>query len=146
MQFCESRIKPSAKRPGGLPWCLSFNQIVGADLFDFDEFGWQQHFLNVICWGTGYQMCETVKDKQSNTEREAFARCWTKHYGAPELLVTDQGPEFLGGAFTGYLAEQGCVHHTIDSQSPWQQGRTERAGGSLQENLRDVVRDCGIVL
>ena len=49
------------------------------------------------------------------------------------------------GEFTKYLAELGCVHHTIDSQSPWQQGRTGRAGGSLKENLRDVVRDCGIV-
>ena len=86
-------------------------------------------------------MCETIKDKQSNTVKEAFAKCWTKHYGAPELLVTDQGPEFLGGAFTKYISEQGCVHHTIDSQSPWQQGRTERAGGSVKENLRDTVRD-----
>ena len=99
----------------------------------------------MICWGTGYQMAEPIKDKQSSTVREAFARCWIKHYGAPELLVTDQGPEFLGGEFTKYIAEQGCVHHTIDSQSPWQQGRTERAGGSLKENLRDAVRDCGIV-
>ena len=54
-------------------------------------------------------MCETMKDKQSDTVRDAFARSWIKHYGAPELLVTDQGPEFLGGEFTRYLSEQACV-------------------------------------
>ena len=94
---------------------MSFNKIVGADLFEFDEFGWQQHFLNVVCWGTGSQMCETIKDKQSNTVKEAFAKCWTKHYGAPELLITNQGPEFLGHEFSTYIAELACVHHVIDS-------------------------------
>eukprot|EP00973_Karenia_brevis_P051237 7116998-Karenia_brevis.AAC.1 len=33
----------------------------------------------------------------------------------------------------------------MDGQSPWQQGRTERAGSSLKEDLRNVVRQCGIV-
>ena len=47
--ICESRERPSAKRPGALPRCLSFNKIVGVDLFEFDEFGWQQHFLNIVC-------------------------------------------------------------------------------------------------
>ena len=47
--------------------------------------------------------------------------------------------------FSTYLGEQGCLHHFIDSQSPWQQGRTERAGGSLKEDLRDVIEECAIV-
>ena len=34
---------------------------------------------------------------------------------------------------------------SIDSQSPWQQGRIERAGGSLKEDFRDVIEDCAIV-
>ena len=59
--------------------------------------------------------------------------------------MTDQGPEFVGHEFSTYVGENGCLHHFIDSQSPWQQGRTERAGGSLKEDIRDVVEECAIV-
>ena len=60
-------------------------------------------------------------------------------------MVTDQGPEFIGRELSTYVAESGCLQRFIDSQSPWQQGRTERAGGSLKENLRDVFSECAIV-
>mgnify|MGYP005693850643 CR=1 FL=1 len=34
--------------------------------------------------------------------------------------------------------------HHIDSQSPWEQGRTERAGGSLKEDLEKIVAECAV--
>ena len=63
----------------------------------------------------------------------------------PERLITDQGPEFFGKEFTSYVADHDCLHHFIDSQSLWQQGRTERAGGSLKEDLRKIVQECSLV-
>ena len=90
-------------------------------------------------------MACTMPDQTSKSTREAFASIWIKHYGWPELLVTDQGPEFIGHEFTQYVGENGCIQHYIDSQSQWQQGRTERAGDSLKEDLRDVMEACAIV-
>ena len=101
--------------------------------------------LNIICWGTGYQMACTLPDKKSATARDAFSRLWVRHYGWPELLVTDQGPEFIGHEFANYVGDNGCLHHYIDSQSPWQQGRTERAGESLKEDLRDIIEQTSII-
>ena len=63
-----------------------------------------------------------------------------------ELLVSGQGPEFTGHEFPTYVGENECLHHFIGSQSPWQQGRTERAGGSLKEDLRDVTEESAIVI
>ena len=63
----------------------------------------------------------------------------------PELLIFDQGLEFTENEFTKYVANHACLHHSIDSQSPWQQGRTERAGGSLKEDIRSLVEEVGIV-
>ena len=142
---CESRVKPLARKPSSLPRTLKFNQVVGCDLFEFSDFGFDKVFLNIICWGTGYQMCCACPDKTSENVTKAFASVWTKHYGMPELLITDQGTEFTGREFTTYVAQNSCLQHFIDSQSPWQQGRTERAGGSLKEDLRKVALECGIV-
>ena len=50
---CESRVKPAAKRPGALPRCLKFNQVVGMDLVEFPDHGVNKVLANIICWGTG---------------------------------------------------------------------------------------------
>ena len=89
-------------------------------------------------------MAGWIADKTSQTVRDAFSTLWVKHYGWPDLVVSDQGPEFVGHEFANYVG-QVCLHHFIDSQSPWQQGRTERAGDSLKEDLRDVIEECAIV-
>ena len=100
---CESRVKPAAKRPGALPRCLKFNQVVGIDLVEFPDHGFDKILANMVCWGTGYQMACVMPDKTSKSARNAFADAWIKHYGWMELLVTDQGPEFTGHEFSSYV-------------------------------------------
>ena len=63
----------------------------------------------------------------------------------PELLITDQGGEFTASEITTFIASHAGLQDFIDAQSPWQQGRTERAGGHLKECLRDTLEEAGIV-
>ena len=76
---CEARVKPSAKRVGALPRCLRFNQVVGVDIMEHEIGPFTKIMLNMVCWGTGYQMVCTLPDKTSATARDAFAREWVKH-------------------------------------------------------------------
>ncbi len=73
---CEARVKPAARRPGALPRCLRFNQVVGTDLMEFQGGCFEKILLNIICWGTGLQMVAEVPDKKSGTVRNAFASSW----------------------------------------------------------------------
>ena len=59
---------------------------------------------------------------------------WVKVFGPPELLVLDRGKEFFNEKFHAVLGDQGCGLH-IDAESPWQNSRTERAGGILKEKI-----------
>ena len=77
-------------------------------------------------------MVATVPDKTAKSARDAFAKYWVRYFGFPELLVSDQGTEFTGAVFGNYVGEGGTLLHFIDSQSPWQNGRAERAGGSFK--------------
>ena len=67
-----------------------------------------------------------------------FKKEWVKHYGWPEIIVHDQGNEFMGKAFQNMCSEQGVMTVPIDSQSPWQNGKTERAGGLVKQCLWDL--------
>eukprot|EP00973_Karenia_brevis_P003928 541946-Karenia_brevis.AAC.1 len=73
-------------------------------------------------------MCCAVPNKNPINVAGAFASVWVEHYGMPGLLITDQGGEFTGSELTTYIAEHAGLQRFIDAQSPWQQGRTERAG------------------
>ena len=59
---------------------------------------------------------------------EEFKVPWVKHYGWPwpEIIVHDQGPEFMGSEFQNPARAAGVLTMPIDSQSPWQNGQTDR--------------------
>ena len=105
--ICESRVRPNTRRPGVLPRSMKFDQTVGCDLFEIDEFGFQAVFLNVIRWGTGYQQACRVPDKTPATVAKAFAELWHKHYSVPEFLIMDQGPEFQSSVHD--LCREACM-------------------------------------
>ena len=56
---------------------------------------------------------------------------WVKHYGWPEIVIHDQGPEFMGHEFQDAMAAQGILTVPIDSK-PMAEWKTERAGASLK--------------
>ena len=66
-----------------------------------------------------------------------FQIAWVKHYGWPEIIVHDQGPEFMGNEFQNRAGAAGVLTMPIDSQSPWQNGRQKERDSHSNIN-------CGI--
>ena len=73
-----------------------------------------------------------------------FRIVWVKHYGWPEIIVHDQGPEFMGNEFHNPTGAAGVLTMPVDSQSPWQNGKTERVGQSFKHQLSDLDEECHI--
>ena len=76
--------------------------------------------LNVVCWGTGLQIIRAL---------------WNG-YTANAVLF-----EFKRSLFTGAA---GVVSMLVDSQSPWQNGKTGTAGQYFKHQLWDMHEDCHI--
>eukprot|EP00435_Cladocopium_sp_Y103_P027783 s3983_g6.t2 len=142
--LCERKQQPSSHRPGKLQRAMNFNEVVGIDLIQINvpQIG-DYWMLNCLCWGTDMQIVEIAKDKQASTVLEAFCRAWIAHYGPPALVVADQGREFIGHQFTDYLGQMGVPVHFINARSPWENGRTERAGGIFKTRLEGTLREVG---
>ena len=90
---CEARPLPLPHRPGMLPRCLRF----GVDLIDLEvRDGTSVKALNVVCWGTGLQIVQPLwTSYTAKTVMKEFKIAWVKHYGWPEIIIHDQGPEFM---------------------------------------------------
>ena len=139
---CEANRRPSLRRPAMLARSYSFNKVVGVDAIEVHVSNLvAEHYLNMVCWGTRLQLAGRMG---SSTTAEAalkqFMLQWVHHFGYPELCVVDQGSEFKG-MFAQSLEQAGVYVHVIDSRAPWQQGRTERAGGLLKQQLALAVEE-----
>ena len=142
--LCERRQRPSLHRPGRLHKAMGFNEVVGVDLMQINVEGIGEYLLlNCLCWGTDMQIVEPIADKQADTVYRAFAKEWMAHYGPPALVVADQGREFVGNGFTDPLGHLGVPVHFINVRSPWENGRTERAGGILKSRLETTLHEIG---
>ena len=68
-----------------------------------------------------------------------FVDAWLRLFAMPDVLVLDPGTEF-----ESYFAEMceanGAPVLPTDARSPWQNGRTERAGGLWKQQFRIACR------
>ena len=145
--LCDSHQKPKAARPSTLPRHFEAGKVVGVDVVFMPSHDPRKSVpvLNVVDWATCYQTLEPLSEGTSAEKVwTAFLRCWTRIFGFPELVVVDQGREFMAG-FSTKLNERGTIVRTIGARSPWQQGRTERHGGLAKGTLMKMLDQVGPV-
>eukprot|EP00439_Symbiodinium_sp_Y106_P027607 s1170_g3.t1 len=123
---CVSGARPKAPRPTAVPRSYAPNAVVAVDLFhmpSWDNQGEKELFLNMVDLGTNFQMIERIPSKEAVVVWKAMSRTWGRFLGWPQMILCDQGTEFLG-QFKDKCHELGIILHTIGDQN----GRCERHG------------------
>eukprot|EP00971_Amphidinium_carterae_P334851 6470363-Amphidinium_carterae.2 len=131
---CPSKVTPKPIRPATVPRCYRFNEQLGVDLVQLHANGLQAWYLNMVDRGTNFQILERVESKTSEEVFCAFVRSWSRHYGVPRRVVVDEGNEFKGSFLTG-VSGLGALVTVAGVRAPWQNGRIERHGGLLKDQL-----------
>ena len=140
--ICAQKRRPMSHRPAHLhSRSMPFNEVIGVDLFYIQR----RTYLNILDWGTNLQWVEILPDRTSATVARAMAMSWFGHYGPPAMVICDQGPEFTGREFCDLMGDQGVVIHFTDVNSPWQNSRTEKAGGVFKSRLAKVCQEASVI-
>ena len=139
--ICSSRKRPVSHRPAHLSRRLDFNEVVGVDLIYYER----KPLLNMLCWGTNFQQVALLPDSSARETAKALIQCWFGHYGPPKMLICDQGTEFTGKEFSMLVSDYAVVLHYTDTASPWQNSRTERAGGIFKSRLAKVCLETSVI-
>ena len=139
--LCDRHRMPKPARPATIPKSYEANQVVGVDVLylPWTDPKEQVPVLNIVDWGTCYQVLEPVQGMTAEKVWAAFQRGWVRTFGMPRILVADQGKEFIG-KFARKAGEHGALLRLIGARAPWQNGRTERQGGAAKGHLREVER------
>jgi len=91
--------------------------------------------LTVLDEYTREALCVAVKSRMGNAEvLEVLYPLFLIH-GKPEVIRSDNGPEFKSKAFQTWLTKVGIKPIRIYPGSPWENGYNERFNGTLRQEV-----------
>eukprot|EP00435_Cladocopium_sp_Y103_P058473 s1160_g20.t1 len=145
---CGESIRQKRPKPVRLPSTYQFNQHILADTFYAkNSQGKSLAFLNIVCDATGFQVVsclgELTGTPSSGIVLRHFLTSWSSWAGLPHSLQVDRGKEYMA-QFSDYLKQYGVEQQVIPLESPWQNGKCERAGGLWKEVWAKTVIDVDV--
>ena len=143
------RIRGTAREVPERP--VVANQVWSYDfVFDSAANGQQLKCLTVVDEGTSEGLAIDVAGSiRSRRVIEVLARLVATR-GAPKVLRSDNGPEFVSRALLKWIADAGIESALIEPGKPWQNGTCESFNGKFRDECLSVEwfrsRDEGRVL
>lgn len=99
-------------------------------------------WLNAICLGFNFSLVQRLGDGNQQTVKnvlKTFTEAWIRFMGTLDVVVLDSGTEFMG-YFPEACGEHGITLVQCDLKTPWQNGRTERAGCECKRQFKHTIR------
>ena len=113
------------------PWAK-----VGADLCDLSG-----RTLLVVCdYFSGFVEVERLQTTTSNAVSKAMKVLFAR-YGIPNILVTDNGPQFAAAEFAAFANRWGFRHVTSSPRYPQSNGKVENAVKTIKRLFTKCQED-----
>jgi transposase InsO family protein len=107
--ICDEKKRPKSRRPASLPTPKDVSDQVHLDIFEATDIKENRFYIiHAIDWTSRFQMAEALTHKNSAAVVKWFQERWLPIFGAPRVLVADQGREFLSWEF-----QEMCDRHSI---------------------------------
>jgi len=130
-RVASSRPRPQPATAAGHVWAYDF-------VFDACADGRQLKCLTVIDeWTRECLAIDVAGSIRSGRVIEVLAKLVSTH-GAPRVLRSDSGPEFVSSAILRWLADERIDTAHIDPGKPWQNGADESFNGRFREECLDL--------
>ena len=101
------------------------------------------YIVHLVCWATGFNWVDTIPDKTATSVAASLHKCFLT-FGQPKTaIVTDNGKEFVGKAFTELVEKWGCKQIKTSPYNPTGNSRTERRHRDMNKILRTAVHRYG---
>ena len=107
------------------PW-----QKVASDLFEFKG----KTYLLVVDYYSRYIEVSTLLSTTSQSTISSLKAIFSRH-GIPEVLVTDNGPQYVSNEFLNFATSYDFLHVTSSPQYPQANGEAESAAQTVKRLL-----------
>ncbi|CAE8633673.1 unnamed protein product, partial [Polarella glacialis] len=140
--ICAAKVRPKPARTSAVVRNFEPNQTIGVDLIFLDGAELskpKRPMLNIVDFGTSFQLTTFVEDKRPETVWKAFSQTWLKIFGPSMIMIVDGGKEFAI-LFVERASAAGMLIYLTGTKRPWQNGKTERHGAIFKMHLQ-VARE-----
>ena len=107
------------------PW-----KVVGTDLFELEK----KHYLLIVDYFSRYPEVILMKSTTSTAVIDALKAVFSRH-GIPEILRSDNGPQYASGEFAKFASTYGFKHTTSSLHYPQSNGQAERCVQTVKRLL-----------
>ena len=107
------------------PW-----KVVGTDLFELEK----KHYLLIVDYFSRYPEVILMKSTTSTAVIDALKAVFSRH-GIPEILRSDNGPQYASGEFAKFASTYGFKHTTSSPHYPQSNGQAERCVQTVKRLL-----------
>ncbi|CAK0875279.1 unnamed protein product, partial [Prorocentrum cordatum] len=134
---CEANKRPKLAKPPKAPTTYQFSDVIGMGIFFVlgPESTTKVPMLNLVCHGTGHQVAIPLPSRHGLQIRRHYRAFWKRVYWVPRMIVTDGEKGFSAGELPEAAEGDGSEIKVTSATSPWQAGKTERAGGTWKETF-----------
>ena len=135
------RYKRTPERPvAGMPLAVKFNEVLSMDVGELNG----RKFIVLLDWNTGYTQGAWLKRKTPNEVIEIIMERWVCYFGAPKKILTDGGREFQNEEVEEFTERWGIELMSTSAESPWSNGKCEKAVGVMKEGMRKLLDEKGV--
>ena len=109
---CEARPMTRTRPAAALPKCYRFSEVCGIDTVEVRNPLDRENPIrisHVICHGTRYHQGARRQDMTATETFSTLQQFWLKHYDAMEVLIMDQGTEFVWCRLSTPMPIQGKI-------------------------------------
>ena len=118
----------------GRPWAK-----VGADLFELRG----QHYLVLVDYYSNFfELMRLTSSTRAKCVIDAMRSQFARH-GSPELLMSDNGPQFSCSEFQEFTRKWDIEHVTSSPRYAQSNGQVERAVGTVKSLVKKAIDDGG---
>ena len=113
------------------PWAQ-----VGADLFQLNG----HHYLLLVDYYSGFI---EVSILTSTTSKQVITHCKShfSRHGIPDVLITDNGPQFSSDEFKQFSSDYNMEHRTSSPLYPQSNGMAEKAVQTVKALIKKAIHD-----
>ena len=135
---CILRKRNPDKPAVALPMAKDFNHILSMDLKKWDDKHYILYFVDLF---TRYTVGKVISDKKPETIVANLFDDWIRYFTAPDMILTDNGGEFVNEAMKESCSVLNIYHATTAAYSPWQNGSCEKNHAVTDSVVSSLLRD-----
>ena len=128
---------------GDMPQPVSPMQVIGMDLIGpmaLSEKG-NKYAMTVIDHHSGWAEVYPLTDKTNLSVWDAVSNRFLPTHGVPEIIITDNGKEFIAHAWVQYFRSIGVDHRRTTAAHPQCNGKSEHFNRTLKTLLTKSVNN-----